>query len=288
MQRLEPKVATNPEDLMTQIFDALDTVGWLGEGSFLPSRRHKAPHRAIEDLSYVRRVLIGWLGGRPVSEIAARVGCSDRLIYSVLRGAIYEVEYDRFEYWAELGLVGIIDLPLLMFTEPSWDEFQEEYEYEFDPTSPIVICQVCHQIIGNVHIETEDRTYRGNYIGFHLQEWDQLGGADDRETFAHLFGHFALREEPIGAPGVLHRELLDTEKDLRVRELIHSDLAMQKRKHFARSSWEDNVDEQDWALIDKWENAGNELLNPIMGGRRLTTDESQQHWRRVLKVKDPS
>ncbi|NQW16053.1 MAG: hypothetical protein HQ478_01060 [Chloroflexi bacterium] len=285
-KRLAPKVATSPENLMTQIFDGLDTVGWLGEGSFLPSQKRNAPHRAIEDIRYVRRVLISWLAGRPVSEMASRVGCSDRLIYSILRGALYEDKGDRVAYWAELGLVGMMDTPVAKFTELSWDEFGEEYEAEFERTEPIIICQLCHQIIDNAYMEPRDRTYQCNYIGFYDQDWDGYGGADDRRAFAHLVCHFRLQEDPISQPGRRHSAMIRTAKTDKEKIEIRASRRRAIRSYFNRISWEDYIEQPDQYLLDEWISAGEAHLNPIRGRRRLTTEETHRHWRRILKAED--
>ena len=108
-----------------------DGAPWFGLGEFEPTLRRKPPRRASSDSDYIRRVLISWLIGRPVSDIADRAGCSPRLAYSIINHTIYESgAIDELDSWIELGLVAVVDGPLVPETA-IWGE--DEQEDEIDP-----------------------------------------------------------------------------------------------------------------------------------------------------------
>ena len=97
---------------MEQFLDNLDKVGWLGEAPYVISRRKTIPVDGLNSASFLRRILISWLIGRPVTQIARRVRCSPRLVYRAITEAIYQdQDGDQLMYWAELGLIGLPALP---------------------------------------------------------------------------------------------------------------------------------------------------------------------------------
>ena len=73
-KRGKPVSAKSPQEFLEKVAPVIEGMPWFGEPPYQPTLRKKPPRGAAEDLSYVRRVLISWLIGRPISEIARRAG----------------------------------------------------------------------------------------------------------------------------------------------------------------------------------------------------------------------
>ena len=142
------------------------------------------------------RVLISFLVGRPVIEIARRAGCSPRLVHKVVRSWIYELdEFDRLERWDDLGLVKFVDGPEVLF-EVGWED-DERGLVESD--SAVVACLVCHHPAGVVELE-EARSNR-----WVIEIFDgrfEPGWGAGPSLLGHMFRHFTLNWDPIAEPKV--------------------------------------------------------------------------------------
>jgi hypothetical protein len=270
---------------MMQIFDVLDSVGWLGEGRFLPSHKmRKTPHNAVKSIPFVRRVLISCLAGRPFSEIAERVGCSDRTVYNVLDRVIYWVEEDPRGYWSDIGLIGIVDPPLPRFTDDAWDRLQEEFEESyFEPSEAVVICLMCHRIAGSVYVEPERRTYQCSYIGPESVEWGENWAEEIGVILGHLLCHFPLHHDPLRAPGRRHNKMILEARGIDRKFEINQRLQKAQRAYRNRSNWRDFTDFRALDILREWEEAGEDPLNPIREKKKLSRDETRRHWIGILK-----
>ena len=284
-RRPKPKVANSPTDFMMQIFDVLDSVGWLGEGQFLPSTKmRKTPHNAIKSIPFVRRVLISCLAGRPNSEIAERVGCSDRTVYNVLDKVIYWVEEDPLGYWSDIGLIGVVDPPLPRFTDDAWDRFQEEFEDTyFEPTEAVIICQICHRVAGSIYVEPEWRTYQCDYKGPESVEWEEKWTEEAEIVRGHLLCHFPLLDDPLQAPGRRHNKMILEASGIDKKFAIHQRLQKAQRAYRIRSNWRDFIHFKALDILREWDEAGEEPLNPIREKKKLSRDETRRHWLGILK-----
>ncbi len=137
--------------------EAIDQLPWFGLHPFEPTiakNPRQDPHFRIY---YDRRVLISWLVGRPVSEIAKRAGCSVRFVYKVLERIFYRslIEFDIYSDLTDLGLFKVIDAPEISQDWPDI-EFEGEvfgsvivpdeiYETDWYGTA-IGVCLVCHRV----------------------------------------------------------------------------------------------------------------------------------------------
>ena len=114
-KRLE---AANPEEFSEIVEGLIEGAPWFGEPPFEPTPIRHSPRGALHHQGYRRRVLLSWLVGRPVSQIAKRAGCSTRLAHRVVAQTIYPPGTNgALEDWLSLGLIGVIDTPLPRFHE---------------------------------------------------------------------------------------------------------------------------------------------------------------------------
>jgi len=94
------------------LVEVADALPWFGQEPFKASRRRRPPRPVFSSLSYVRRVLLAFLAGRPMSEVAAPAGCGIRTIYKVIGGVIYWLpDNDEIPIWLDLGLFGVVRAP---------------------------------------------------------------------------------------------------------------------------------------------------------------------------------
>jgi len=139
----------------------VDASPWFGGPPFEVSISKSPPKRVnrLIDPAYVRRVMISWLIGRPVTQIAKRAGCSVRYAHSIIDGWIYVSNpLEMFPTWVELGLIGILDGPALEY-EPS----DVEADANPSPYDMTVVCLVCHRQIDGVGSSYYDRRYDGSF-----------------------------------------------------------------------------------------------------------------------------
>ena len=115
-RRYKSVSAKTPQAFVEKVALLIDDVKWFGEPPFEPRLRKKPPNSAAEDHPYVRRVLISWLVGRPVSQIATRAGCSPRLVHKILSTAIYFPPEPPLSFWRDLGLIALLDVPRAEFS----------------------------------------------------------------------------------------------------------------------------------------------------------------------------
>ncbi|MDP6824333.1 MAG: helix-turn-helix domain-containing protein, partial [Dehalococcoidia bacterium] len=131
------------------IIEVADDLPWFGEEPFKASGRRRPPLPVFSSLSYLRRVLLAFLAGRPMAEIAARAGCGIRTVYKVIGGVVYILpEDDEIPIWFELGLFGVVaprpDQPPLPLVEVGL--MQESV----GKNDVLLFCLLCHGFMGGL------------------------------------------------------------------------------------------------------------------------------------------
>lgn len=115
---------------------------WFGEKPFEASKKGYIPRPSSSDIGFVRRVLVSWLIGRPVSQVAKRADCSSRQVLNLLHEVIYlEEEYleEAFYQWLDLGLIAPVNGPEFRGDPDSIGPWRD-----IDPDHLPVFCVVCH------------------------------------------------------------------------------------------------------------------------------------------------
>ena len=179
-----------------------EEIPWMGEEPFLVTMTKHPPRPVIEDLEYVRRILISWLAGRPASEVAKRAGCSERTVRNVIAQVVYTREEDigaAWRRWCDLGLAGGIYLP----EDEQSGRARQRYR---SGEVIIVVCQVCHRKAGRMRMYFPLDTERGSLL---IDRQTLLRGTDLRDgttvreagiVQGHLMCHFQVGKDPIRKP----------------------------------------------------------------------------------------
>lgn len=188
------------EDWLAIVEPAIDRLPWFGLPPFHPTVARNPRQEPHFQIYYDRRVLISWLVGRPVSEIAKRAGCGIRYVYDVLSRIIYRDSYtiDVHSYLNELGLFAVIDAPLVI---------EDQFDIEFDPETygsgttleqieepdidrvAVGVCLVCHRAV--VLLANNDPQHDLESIPFERYlNW--LPSEQMAPILGHLARHFYL------------------------------------------------------------------------------------------------
>ncbi|MCH8230858.1 MAG: hypothetical protein IIA53_11055 [Chloroflexi bacterium] len=187
------------EEWTGMVEQAIDRLPWFGLPPFQPTVARNPRQNHHFRIYYDRRVLISWLVGRPVSEVAKRAGCSIRYVYEVLYRVIYRDSYtlEIHNYLNDLGLFAVIDAPSIPEDRPDIEFNLESYgsrtllEEIDEPEywTAVGVCLVCHRVV--VLLANDDPQHNLEEIPFE-RYIDWLFG--DRMTVAlgHLACHFFL------------------------------------------------------------------------------------------------
>ena len=271
--------AKTPKAFVEKVAQLIDEIGWFGEPQFQPSLRKKPPNPAVEDQPYVRRVLISWLVGRPVSQIAARAGCSPRLVHKILSTAIYFPPEPTLSFWRELGLIALLDVPRAEFSARVWDEYAENSAVALEPRSLLVVCQICHRPAGTIECDATLRRFDGRVVDSEESRWEELVWRELLETQGHLICHFFVEGDPISVSGI---PALD-----QLAELVGSpkESLAAKRRQIARrrEHWSTLVDLRVLDVIAEWQRLGEPALLPIRNGAEMTPPAAERHWLGLLR-----
>ena len=186
--------------VMDRLKESVECLPWFGEEPFLPSKEKRPPLRVQSDIPYLRRIMVSWLIGRPVSQVARRAGCSPRLVHKVINGYFYgepETLNWHFEQWFELGLIAAIDTP----GPAPGGEDEERWPDWLNPEHVTIACLVCHRLIERLPYEAlsgdgswmRDPAPLLDALWFLDRSEQRLGGLIQ----GHLMCHFALDYNPI-------------------------------------------------------------------------------------------
>lgn len=271
--------AKTPQEFFEKVAVAIDEMPWFGEPPYQPTLKKKPPRGATEDLPYVRRVLISWLIGRPVSEIATRAGSRSRLVHKIVNRAIYDPDEPILGFWRDLGLVGVIDVPRARFSQRAWDGCSSYGSPVLEPWHPMVVCQVCHRPAGHVEYDGEFRAFDNRLIEPEDRMWEGFVWAEVPETKGHLICHFFLEDDPIFARPLTAADLLvelvgspETVAHVRRKRALH------KRVHWSRRAGWKTKD-----VVDAWHAQGRPELCPIRDGAEMRRTVAEMHWLGLLR-----
>lgn len=185
----------HPDEEVTRL---AEDFPWFGEEPFLPATDKRPPRPIVNDLECVRRILISWLISRPVSEMAKRVGCSERSVRTVIENMIYVNEYDLesgWSDWIELGLIGALDVTIVS-TVTGWQP-------DPDVAEVTVICQVCHRPVGIVSMlktllgEQRGLQVESNVLSREILAEDRIYRRRVARVQGHLILHFYVGRDNI-------------------------------------------------------------------------------------------
>lgn len=249
----EPDALIDPDSYFRAVSMGVQRFPWFGEF-------HIAPARGIEyelrrrTLPGIRRVLVSFLAGRPMSSVARRVRTSRRTVYSIIRLEIYD-GYNDIDRWADLGLIKMWDVPEILFDTtrlPNGIWFVEGF-------AP-VICLMCHRLIG--HVPASDRRYDSSFI-----EGTENRLQTDSDQYERIRGHLIAHFDLYGRP--TPNESFETPFGL---------LSRNPGKYVA-TRWLDRVDHVAIGAI--WENVNSTL--PMIGEASPTEDEVREYYRNLLE-----
>lgn len=259
-----------------------DRLPWFGEDPFEPRRDGQVCRDAANDVGFVRRVLLSWLLGRPVSAVARRAGCSSRLVYGIIRQNIFFSDAtDGLERWLELGLVIVPGVE----EQPKPNRPREPSSAAQAGTHVPVFCGICHLPLGRYEV-SEDRPdgvlLTSKDLGWDLR--NHLGHGPELSEVAvpvqaHLINHFRLHNDPIPVP--------KEDPWGRLQELVSpdevADEARRKREVretiMRRMPWRNRIPDD---VVQKANRTFGWSLLPVRGGREMTEREAQKMWRRAL------
>lgn len=252
----------------------------LGEDSLLPALDRLPPRPVMESLEYLRRVMISWLIGRPVSKIAERVGCSQRTAQNVIRKVIYASEDHlarSWIRWSEIGLIGAIDSPIELIAK------YEGHQSILGPeTLVLVVCQVCHRVAGAVpFLDNSGRRNDGAPIAYERLPSGLLVGEADVDIRlvriqGHLLCHFPLGDDPL---------------PLRYRQSQHrfnvafAKLGLMTTRE-VMSSWRhhysESVSPKALEVLQEFRSQDPRSLLPVVDGKLFTLEKARRRWRQML------
>lgn len=266
----DKQVPQTLEEWKSIVEKAIDKMPWFGLPPYHPTVSKNPRPDSRFKIYYERRVLISWLVGRPVTEIAKRAGCSTRHVYDVLDRAIYKIIYKSYErYWDKLGIFAVLDAPFhstaLPDIEFDLDTYgtdyllEQVYEWRGEIQPAVGVCLICHRVVvllanyepeHNLELIPVDR-----YAGWLLPE--RL-----KAIFGHLACHFLLegswREVGLIGPETRFRDKLGS---LKLGEFVINRL-------------------YEWLL------QGSRPLTPVFKGKPMDPEDASRWWMGLLNGRD--
>ena len=219
---------------------------------------HEMPFGAAEDISYalkhgtmpgIRRVLLAFLGGRPMSSVAKRVQTSRSRVYRVIKNLYIGTDIEEV---VMLGLAIPWDIP-----KYELDDYSLPGDIWIGIEGVPVICSLCHRVTG--HIELLERFYNSTLV---FDPRDRMV-EQDREGIkivGHALSHFPLHRDPF--PN---------------RRGVEIEMKSGRDRNQARR-WSDLIDPAITGYIfgDSWQ------LRPVVEGRSPTDIELRRFYRGLL------
>lgn len=164
-----------------------DQLVWFGQEPYAPAKTVNRENLKKRTLPSVRRLLVSFQVGRPISEIAARVPCSSQTVYKILNELFYR-RNGNLASWIELGLVAVWDGPEVDF-DPTMAPGREQF---WEDAAPI-FCLMCHRPIDHA------RLYRRDHDSTLVRPDDgryRAGHESHRRALGHMISHFYLGGRP--------------------------------------------------------------------------------------------
>ena len=270
---------TNPwlgsRNFKLHIEEVADTLPWFGEEPFKPSGRRQ-PHRPVfASLGYQRRILLAFLAGRPMSQVAVRAGCGSRTVYKVISGDVYWLPMDdEIPIWLELGLFGVVaprpDQPSPPLVEVGL------IKQSVGENDVLLFCLLCHAFMGGLdnagYAWLPDPDFGEALLGPSVIR--DRGVTDEMQ--GHLVAHFMLQEERIAVP------VLDVWTKIRARwargfeDWDDPDLIRLNRKNNWSRRW--SLGEAANRVLDRRHPLGGAGFLPSVGGRPMSIERERKHW----------
>jgi hypothetical protein len=200
----------------------------------------------------IRRVLIAFLGGRPIKSIAKRVPVSRSAVYKTLTW-LYLVSDLRD--WTLLGLVRVWDIPA---TKIEFGTLPPSYTIV--PYSAPIVCLLCHRILQHVPLVDQREDYS-------VIETPRVDFEQDNVQTEHVRGHLIAHFPMFGRP--------------RPNERRSISLYRPKDGSTARRSahrWIDLLEEITVAAANGQRNQ----VRPLLPGRELTEIEVRKFYRDLM------
>ena len=257
------------------LIEVVDSLPWFGEEPFRASERRRPPRPVFSSLGYQRRILLAFLAGRPMSEVAARAGCGTRTIYKVIEAIIYDLpDNDEIPVWLDLGLFGVVaprpDQPSPPLVEVGL------MKQPVGENDVLLFCLLCHGFMGGLDnggfAWRPDPGFGEVLLGPSVIR-DR--GATDKMQ-GHLVAHFRLQEERIAVP------VLDIGAEYRAKwaqadeEWDNLDLIRKNRRDNWSRSW--ILGEAANAVLDRRRPLGGAGFLPYIGGRPMNIETARNHW----------
>jgi hypothetical protein len=248
----EPEALSDPDAYFRAVSTAAQRFRWFGEFHIAPSRGIDYELRR-KTIPALRRVLIAYLGGRPMPSVANRVRTSRRTVYKVIHRVIYH-SFSDLDTWSELGLIRIWDLPEVEFRVTQLQNY-----IWFPEDHAAVICLLCHRLIG--HIVLEERLYNSSLIEGNDRRI-QYVSRENQRIRGHLIAHFHLDGRPWP------------------NERWETPLGLVSRNpgKWIANRWIDQVD----PLATGTANNHRRLLTPVIEGGSPSGDEVREYYRNLL------
>ena len=261
----------------------IDRLPWFGEEPFVASAEPLPARDVLAQPRAVRRILLAFLAGRPVSSAARRAGCSVRLLYKALYQIIYvPCPEAMVEDWARLGLIAAVDGPANALEEL----VAGLHGAEAEPRDGVVVCLLCHRLLGGAALE--ERWYDGRLVEpeedglptFALP-WDAVVAVQ-----AHLILHFPLGLDPI--PQAPYRRNPGLKHWTRAEGNPWDAWPFSQGAQNRRESWQEVVPVDVLGLIQDDRHRGGSRTRPIVAGRTLSAEAAEARWRKMLPAPESS
>ena len=178
-------ISANEDERYVWVRERIDALPWFGQEVDLPARgrpRHRGERLEIDDEA---RVLLSWLAGGSVRQVARRADVGHRTVYNVVRRVVYTGRpMSLMGKWHDLGLIACMVTPRCLKVPNSlWQT---------------VVCLICHQEVASY--DWDEPRYRAGET-FRPDAEAQMAPGNARQcasaTQGHLVLHFLLEGYPI-------------------------------------------------------------------------------------------
>ena len=262
------------------LVEVADALPWFGEAPFEASGQRRTPRPVWSSPAFLRRVLLAFLAGRPISEVARRAGCGIRTIYTVINGLIYWLPLDdEIPIWLELGLFGVVE-PRSDQPPPPMVEVGLLRD-SVAKNDVLLFCLVCHAFMGG--LDNTGLAWRPD------PDFGQilLGPAVIRDRGVtdkmqgHLVAHFRLQDERVASPAPIdYWTKLRAGWARAAEEWDNPDLILLNRHLNWKRAW--FLGEEANKVLDRRHRLDGAGSLPSMGGRPMNLEKARKHWSSLI------